>query len=44
MDDFVVLKLIGQGSYGKVFKVVRKLDQEIYAMKVIDLSRMDLKS
>lgn len=41
MDDFIVLKMIGEGSYAKVFKVVRKLDQEIYAMKVMDISKMD---
>ena len=34
---------IGSGSYGVVFKVVRKVDRMIYAMKEIDLQGMSRK-
>ena len=34
VDDFTSLKLIGKGSYGKVFLVQKKDDQKIYAMKI----------
>jgi serine/threonine protein kinase len=35
VDDFVILKLIGKGSYGKVYLVRRKGYENIYAMKVL---------
>lgn len=41
IEDFVVLKMIGKGSFGQVFKVLRKFDQEIYAMKIINIKKMD---
>lgn len=37
-DDFLIVSIIGTGSYGKVF-LVRKIDsQKIYAMKVLKKS------
>lgn len=37
-DDFIVLSILGRGSYGKVF-LVRKIDtQKVYAMKVLKKS------
>ena len=39
--DFEIIKKIGQGSYGTVFRVKRKRDGQIYAMKVITISKMD---
>jgi NIMA (never in mitosis gene a)-related kinase len=43
-NDFEVIKKVGQGSYGTVYRVKRKSDGEIYAMKVIALSKMDTSS
>lgn len=42
-DDFVTQERIGSGSYGVVYKVVRKLDRLSYAMKEIDLAGMSRK-
>lgn len=36
-EDFIIKEKIGSGSYGVVFKVVRKIDKQTYAMKEIDL-------
>jgi len=35
LDDFQLLKVVGKGGYGKVFQVVKKDTQNIYAMKVL---------
>jgi p70 ribosomal S6 kinase len=35
LDDFEILKLVGQGAFGKVFQVKKKGTSEIYAMKVM---------
>lgn len=35
LEDFEVLKLVGQGAFGKVFQVRKKGSSEIYAMKVM---------
>lgn len=35
LEDFEVLKLVGQGAFGKVFQVRKKGTSEIYAMKVM---------
>ncbi|XP_041378089.1 protein kinase C iota type-like isoform X1 [Gigantopelta aegis] len=35
MDDFVLLRVIGRGSYAKVLQVEHKRTKRIYAMKVI---------
>ena len=40
IDDFTSLKLIGKGSYGKVFLVQKKDDQKIYAMKILKKKAM----
>lgn len=44
MKDFDIIKQVGKGSYGTVFKVRRKSDQSIYAMKTINISQMDKKT
>lgn len=35
LSDFEVLSLIGNGSFAEVFKVKRKADGQIYAMKKV---------
>jgi serum/glucocorticoid-regulated kinase 2 len=35
VDDFVLLKTVGKGSFGKVVQVRKKDDGKIYAMKVL---------
>lgn len=35
LDDFDVLKLLGKGSYGKVYLVRFKKDKQLYAMKAM---------
>ena len=37
LDDFEILKLLGKGNSGKVYKAQSKLNKKIYAMKVINL-------
>lgn len=34
-DDFQLIKVIGRGTFGKVFMVRKKENNEIYAMKVL---------
>ena len=33
-EDFETIKLLGKGGFGKVFKVISKINNKIYAMKV----------
>lgn len=35
LEDFEVLKVVGQGAFGKVFQVRKRGTSEIYAMKVV---------
>jgi serine/threonine protein kinase len=43
LEDFVVRDKLGSGSYGTVYKVVRKLDRQTYALKEIVLNGMSRK-
>lgn len=34
-DDFKIIKVIGRGTFGKVFMVKKKDNDMVYAMKVL---------
>ena len=40
MKDYKIIKQVGKGSYGTVFKVRRKSDGLIYAIKTINLGKL----
>ena len=35
LEDFVMISLIGQGTYAKVFLVKHKATEQVYALKVL---------
>lgn len=35
LEDFTIMKVIGRGTFGKVYMVKKKDTNEIYAMKVL---------
>ena len=39
-DDFEILKKLGQGAFGKVFKVRSKLNNKVYAMKMLNIEKL----
>lgn len=39
MADFEFLKPLGQGAFGGVFLVKKKISGDLYAMKLIDCSQ-----
>ena len=43
VDDFDVLKKLGSGSFGKVYKVRRKEDEKLYVIKNIAINGLTLK-
>lgn len=43
IDDFYILEELGQGAFGTVFKVKRKHDNLIYAMKKIFVKKLSEK-
>lgn len=43
IDDFEFLDQIGVGAFSKVYKVKRKIDNEIYALKQVNLSTLSEK-
>ena len=36
-NEYKVIRLVGEGTWGSVFKVRRKFDQQIYAMKRVSI-------
>lgn len=40
LDDFEIIRVLGKGSFGKVLLVIRKKDNQIFAMKVLKKSGM----
>eukprot|EP00741_Cyanophora_paradoxa_P020945 tig00021319_g20220.t1 len=43
LADFKIIKFIGKGSYGSVYKVLRKSDEKEYAMKEVNIKPMSQK-
>ena len=39
-EDFEILQKLGKGSFGKVFKVISKLNNKVYAMKIANLTKL----
>jgi serine/threonine protein kinase len=43
LSDFQVLGKLGSGSFGTVFKVLRKTDSKVYVLKKIPIADMEPK-
>lgn len=43
LKDFEILELLGDGSYSKVYRVLRKHDQKVYALKQVKLQTLNKK-
>lgn len=39
--DFDIIKELGRGSFGKVQLVRKKSDQKLYAVKSVDMTRLN---
>lgn len=37
-DDYIILQVLGEGGFGKVYKTVQIEDGQFYAMKMIDIT------
>ena len=40
LKDFEIMRKLGEGAFGQVFMVKRKLDGQIYAMKKVKIVTM----
>ena len=38
LDNYNLIKIIGNGAYGKVYKAYNKIDSQSYALKIIKLN------
>ena len=43
LKDFQILQKLGEGAFGQVFKVKRKIDSQIYAMKKVNFRLIQVK-
>jgi NIMA (never in mitosis gene a)-related kinase len=43
LQEFTIIKELGSGSFGNVFKVKKKSDKKFYAMKQVKLSNLNQK-
>ena len=43
MDNFEILEKLGDGAYSIVYKVKRKIDSQIYALKKVKLQNLNEK-
>ena len=43
-EDFEILKKLGEGSFGKVFKVKSKINNKIYAMKQLNIKELKIEN
>lgn len=41
MDNFIILEELGEGTFSKVYKVLRKNDSNIYAMKKVNILNLE---
>mgnify|MGYP001986514846 CR=1 FL=1 len=41
MEDYEVVKTLGSGAFGSVNKVVRRVDRKAFAMKKVQIGRME---
>ena len=44
MENFEILEKIGEGSFSSVYKVKRKIDNQIYALKKVSLQNLKEKN
>ena len=43
MEDFKIVKKIGEGAFSKVFRVIRKSDNTEYALKQVSIAQLSEK-
>ena len=40
LEDFEILKRLGGGAFGEVFKVRSKINNKVYAMKIVNIIKL----
>jgi NIMA (never in mitosis gene a)-related kinase len=43
LDDFEIQARLGEGAYSNVYKVVRKTDKNVYALKKVRMANLSAK-